>query len=142
MNDLDFARANYTYNPDTGVVTSKRRRQPVRKNGMINGKQRRPYQIAFLLMEGYIPDSIDHRDGNRDNDKWYNIRAATPAQQSANTTKAGIYKWPSGKYYYQLCVDGQRYYESGFHTWDEANDAYKTKCLELQGEFAVQLREA
>lgn len=140
MNDQEAAKAKYTYDPLTGVVWSKLKRRQVLKNGMVNGKQRRPYEIAFLIMEGYLPRTIDHRDGDNSNNRWENLRAATPGQQSANTTKAGVYRWPSGVYYYQLMVDGKRYYETGFSTWDAANAAHKAKCLELQGDFAVQLR--
>lgn len=141
MSEYEDAVKKYTYNPETGVVFSKLRRRGVAKMGMLLGKPRRAYQIAFLLMEGYIPETIDHKDGNRDNCKWSNLRAATRKQQSANTTKAGVYRWPSGVYYYQLMVDGKRYYETGFSTWDAANAAHKAKCLELQGDFAVQLRD-
>lgn len=139
MSDLDNARAKYSYDPESGVLLSKRLARAVSKNGMVNGKQQRPYQIAFLLMEGYVPETIDHRDGDRTNNKWSNLRAATRLEQSANTSKAGIRQWPSGKWYYQLSVVGKRFYQGGFASKEEARQAFDQECIALQGDFCTQL---
>ena len=136
------AHVKYSYNPETGKLFSKRRGKEVLKNGRVSGKQLRTYQIAYLLMTGYIPETVDHKDGNRANNKWSNLREATRLEQSANTSKAGIRKWPSGMWYYQLCVSGKRIYKGGFATYEEAKKHYDKVCLALQGDFASQNRKA
>lgn len=142
MHEVKIAREKYTYNPETGELYSKRFCRVVHKNCLVNGRQLRPYQVAFLIMEGYLPETIDHADGNRNNNRWENLRPATCYQQCANTRKIGIRKWPSGKYYYQLMVEGVRYYESGFKTAADAQESYDNLCLRLQGEYAVQQRSS
>lgn len=134
------AALRYIYDPDTGIIRKRNTWRIVQHRCGVAGKQFRIYQMAFLLMKGYIPETVDHEDGDVNNNKWSNLRAATRAEQSANTTKAGIRCWPTGKYYYQLCVLGKRIYKSGFNTRVEAQESFDKLCLELQGDFAVQLR--
>ena len=142
MKLAEEAKRKYTYDPVTGVVFSIRKQRRVRKNGMVCGRQLRPYQIAFLIMEGKLPASVDHKDGDTDNNVWKNLREATNAQQSANTKKEGIRCWPSGVWYYQLCVNGKRHYKSGFATRLEAQKEYDELCVKLQGEFSTQVSRA
>lgn len=129
---------NYTYDPESGIVANRHGRIVTRNAGVL-GKQYRPYQIAFALMSGHIPESIDHEDGDTLNNRWKNLREATRAQQSANTKKAGVRMTPAGKWYYQLQVDGVRYYKGGFPDRETAEQAHTKLCVELQGVFAVQL---
>lgn len=135
------AKLRYLYNEETGELRRKNSSKIIRTSTSIDYQVFRPYQVIFLLKEGYVPETIDHKNGNTTDNRWTNLRAATRKQQSANTTKVGVYQWPSGLYYYQLQVDGKRYYQTGFATREAATAAHKEKCLELQGEFAVQLRD-
>ena len=38
-------------------------------------------------MEGYMPEMVDHRDGNRLNNKWANLRDATRAENLWNSKR-------------------------------------------------------
>lgn len=45
----------------------------------VNNKRYLAHRLAFLYMEGYFPEhQIDHKDGVRANNKWFNLRHATP----------------------------------------------------------------
>jgi len=139
MLTLTEAKQYYSYDPETGEVFSKKRNRVVRHNTSHRGKQYRPYQVAFILMTGILPESIDHKDGNTKNDKWDNLREATGFQQSANTRKKGVYQAESGKFYYQLAHEGTRYYKGGYKSYEEAQAAHKALCEKLQGEFSISL---
>ena len=44
----------------------------------------REHRLKFLLAHGWLPASIDHVDRDGTNNEMANLRAATPAQQTAN----------------------------------------------------------
>jgi hypothetical protein len=50
----------------------------------IKGKQHLMHRIIFLYHHGYVPDVIDHIDGNGKNNKIENLRAASFAQNMLN----------------------------------------------------------
>lgn len=138
MISREDAQKYYIYNPVDGTLYSRKTRRFVTKNTSHNYRQYRVYQIAFLLMAGYIPEMIDHKDGDRDNNKWLNLRAATPVEQSANTKKKAVYKSASGKFYYQLQHNGKRYYKGGFADYKSAVEEHRILCNTLQGDFSLE----
>lgn len=62
----------------------------------INGKRYFASRLAHLYMEGYFPEhEIDHRDRDRSNDAWENLRHVNRVcnmrnQKIRNTNKSGI----------------------------------------------------
>jgi len=50
----------------------------------INKKRRYSHRLAFLYMEGYIPEQVDHIDGDRGNNSWINLRAVTNLENCRN----------------------------------------------------------
>ncbi len=88
------------YNPETGYFTRLVTLNSTSRKGDIAGcyKNPQPYinividgesygvhQLAFLYMEGYIPEYIDHEDTITYNNKWNNLRAATSSQNRYNS---------------------------------------------------------
>lgn len=94
-------------------------------------------------MTGCDPSGeIDHRDRNRKNNKWKNLRVATVSQNRENTASAG--KLPRGvaqhrnsRFYGQITKAGTSYYLGAFDTAGEAHEAYKEASLRLHGEFSI-----
>lgn len=76
------------YNPTTGIFTwincgSKKRNKKIAgticKDGYrsvrVDNISYQSGRLAFLYMEGYFPEhEVDHKDRNRANDKWNNLR--------------------------------------------------------------------
>lgn len=87
----------FDYDEKTGLFT---RISPVRKanvgdiagtvakNGYItisvDCKRYYAHRLAFLFMTGDMPKQVDHKDRNRSNNKWSNLRKATHSNNEAN----------------------------------------------------------
>lgn len=50
----------------------------------VNGKKYRNHRLIFLMHHGYLPDFVDHIDGNRSNNRIENLREATKNQNGYN----------------------------------------------------------
>ena len=102
--------------------------------------------LAYLWMIGEWSDSeLDHRNGDGTDNRWENIRPATPSQNLANrgankNNKLGLkgvslFK-RTGRYQAQIFRDGVPYWLGYHDTPEEAHAAYCTAATKLYGEFA------
>lgn len=97
------------------------------------------HRLAWKVMTGQDPvEVVDHIDGNRSNNAWPNLRAATHAENSRNRKpnrnsqigKKGVsLHRESGTYLVNIRV-------SGFDTIESATAAYDKCAKILFGEFA------
>lgn len=94
-----------------------------------NGARLSVWQLAFLIMKGYIPGEIDHKDRDRTNNKWINLKDVTHSENLHNRPKQinntsgykGVnYRKDRGKYRYFLTIEGKTYTKCIF---DSAYDA-------------------
>lgn len=93
--------------------------------------------LACLWMTGKWPDEeMDHKDRNRSNDKWDNLREATSSENKFNQgddNLRGVYirgnKWWASV--------GRSGYLGMFDTLEAAIIARDAKALRLGGDFAV-----
>jgi hypothetical protein len=102
------------------------------------------HRLAWLYMTGEWPEMyIDHKDTNRSNNCWSNLRKATNAENQYNSvahknnqsgfkgaSKSGK-RWSS-----KLVHDGERHYLGRFDTAEEAHAAYADNAEIINGEFA------
>jgi hypothetical protein len=145
------------YDPSTGLL-SWARDTLTRKAGEVVGRKNvRGYivvgirgfefyahRLAWLLMTGGWPTLIDHRDQDKANNRWSNLRVATKSQNGANrpapvnstTGVKGTYRDKSGHFYAQISVRGRHVHLGKFSTLEEAAAAYQRAALSAHGEFA------
>jgi hypothetical protein len=111
----------------------------------IEGRQYSGHQLAWFYMTGkWCPGYIDHRDGDRANNRWDNLRRATPSQNCANRRRArnnrcgfkGVTRTESGRWCAGIHKQGRRYHLGIFSTPQEAHAAYAGAARKLFGEFA------
>ena len=90
------------YDPETGEFRWKVSRGTAsagRRAGCNNGrgythirllrKNRYAHRLAFLLMTGRLPlEQIDHKDGDRANNRWENLRVVTATENQQNRKQA------------------------------------------------------
>ena len=97
-------------------------------------------------MTGELPCSdIDHKDNNRSNNSFDNLRLATKSQNSGNMRKKkntrsklkGVsYSKQSSKWFAQITHKNHRYYLGAFSTPIEAHAAYCRAARKLFKEFS------
>ena len=99
---LEFVQSQLSYDPETGTLTwisdlgnkarylGKVAGWLEKKTGYIRieleGKKYQAHRLIWLLVTGIDPGdlTVDHKDRNRSNNVWTNLRLATPKQQSEN----------------------------------------------------------
>ena len=155
----EYLKSILHYDPDTGIFTwrqmlSKRRVIGKQAGFMqhkgrikigINNQDYMLHRLAYLYMTGKWPEyEIDHINNNQSDNRWCNLRHATPWQnhcnkglQKNNTTGyKGVCK-PTGKNFYMAYIKhkGKRYHLGCFKTAEEAFAAYQKAAKQFQGPF-------
>lgn len=110
----------------------------------VRGRTYGAHVLAFVIVEGYWPaEQIDHRDGNRRNNRWANLREATHGENQHNTprsrnNKSGFKGVHKRKHGWEASIQARKkyHYLNTFKTAQEAHAAYCAAAERLFGEFA------
>jgi hypothetical protein len=104
------------------------------------------HQLAWLYMMGaWGRPTIDHRDGNPANNRWSNLRLATPSQNNTNRRrprhntsgfKGVSFDSRAGKWKATICKEGRTMCLGSFLTPQAAHRAYVKAARKVFGEFA------
>lgn len=140
------------YNPDTGEfrwVHSGRIAGTVNTQGyryiQLNKKLYRAHRLAFEFMNKAIPEQVDHINGNRDDNRWSNLRPASAAENQRNTklrkdNKSGVKGvfWRKDRNTYQVRMRINNIYKSfGCYKDLELAELVATEARnKYHGEFA------
>lgn len=149
------------YDPETGVFrwrVSTSHRMPVgsvagaNSHGYttigIDGRRYVASNLAWLYVTGDWPiTGIDHRDQDKSNNRWGNLRLADQSQNNANSktrrdSTSGVrgVSWDKekGKWEAHVGWKGRKHHVGYFDSIEEASKARDAKALQLHGAF-VQL---
>jgi hypothetical protein len=105
------------------------------------------HQLAWLYMTGeWAPLDIDHKDTDPLNNRWDNLRLATPSQNGGNKKKQennsgfkGVHKIEGSKinpFVAWIQVRGKKKYLGCFPTPEKAHSAYVSAAVRGFGEYA------
>ncbi len=110
---------------------------------------RKPYgahRLAWLLMTGEWPaEKIDHRDLNRSNNAFSNLREATHSDNITNTRvrkdslsgRKGVhFHKASGLWHVRIMKNGKHHSVGYFRDIESAATAYERAAQKFHGEFA------
>lgn len=159
---LEVITRDYTYDPDTGIVSRKGKpvgtrdhrgynRIVVRKSDPVYFTLEctcKVHHVAWYLTYGeWAPREIDHIDGNGYNNKLSNLRLATHSENAQNmrkltTRKAGsqykgvYYHKKNGNWVARIVFKGERISLGSYSTEEMAARVYDDSARTLFGEFA------
>lgn len=98
----------------------------------IGGKQYKLHRLAFLYMEGYLPEHVDHEDQNSLHNWWSNLKDVTQQENSRNmkwrpnsSGILGVVKTAAGKYLARITVNGTCIC---LGTYSDKNEAAKVRA--------------
>ena len=102
---------------------------------VIRGKKYMSHRVVYFLVHGEWPDTVDHINGNRKDNRIENLRAATMRQNLCNMTRAkGFYfSKVKNKFVAQICSYGKTRTIGSFDTVLDARAAYLQAKLEEHG---------
>jgi len=139
------------YDPETGVFTWRATGKLAGGYAgdgywriMVDYKEYRAGRLAWLYMMGRWPvDEAEHRDGDKTNDRWANLREASRRQNLANrkvmgNSRLGVkgVELHHGSYRVRIRVNGKRVLVGTFDTIEAASAAYAAAAREHFGDFA------
>lgn len=169
---VEYVRSIIQYDPETGLFRWRARSLAYFKTkracstwntryvGTIAGAVRRngyrqinicgaiyfEHRLAFLIMTGeWPPKDIDHKNLNKADNRWDNLRAATRSQNLGNmaahrdnTSGVKGVNWScrQNKWIARIQVKGNRVFLGGFDNIADAAEAYKKAAFQGFGGYA------
>lgn len=138
-------RADFSYNPETGLLTRISGQRPGHVvgypagNGYMTVTYRKrthlAHRLAWCIATGQWPvGQVDHINGNKQDNRLCNLRDVSPQTNSQNrhgalrnnrTALLGVTLTKSGRYMARLLVAGRRHYLGVHDTAEAAHAAYK-----------------
>lgn len=127
------------YDPETGLFTNRRHRSANAPQGKvagtlvdgyvkvnINGKIYAAHRLAVLYMTGKWPaNEVDHRNMQRDDNRWSNLREVTRLENKQNIRASGVsVDGKTGKWRAQIQVAKKRYWLGDFCSHNDAKAMY------------------
>ena len=167
MIDYKLAHALFKYEPETGKLTWRVQTNATPKDkevGSLSGRKKdyytryknvsilgdryKAHRIIWLMQTGSWPEKyIDHIDGDGLNNKWSNLREATPSENMANQkvrsdSTSGIkgvsYDKKRNMWYVYIDIDKKRKHLGRFETLEEAAAARLAAEKVYHGVFAKE----
>lgn len=123
-----------TYDPNSGKVFGVKGNEVIRKiDGYIiisltdKGKdyKLKAHQFAYYMIHKEIVDLIDHKDGDRSNNKISNLRSITKQENGFNTKSKGYsFNKKLSKYKSCITINQKQLHLGYFDTPEQARQAY------------------
>jgi len=137
----EFILDRYTYNPATGAIVNKKTgycsTRPDKDGYLrlnIRGKQFYQHRVAWFISTGLWPDSIDHINGVKTDNRAVNLRSVSHEENMRNQKKHATNK--SG--HVGVCWDKR---SSKWRAFIYVNSKYKHLGLHLKLDDAVSARK-
>jgi len=114
--------------------------------GTVSKKRLYAHRAAWAMMTGVWPTkTIDHRNGDRSDNRWANLREATRHEQNRNVRASskgtsrylGVsFRKERGNWRANIFLNGRQTYLGAFATEERAAQAYDVAAAQHFGEYA------
>lgn len=100
------------------------------------------HRIVFLMHHSFLPEEVDHVNGDKSDNRIENLRACNRQQNIANTRSRGNKNGFKGvsangkRFSAHITINGRNTYLGNFLTPEEAHQAYCRAAKRIHGEFA------
>ena len=146
----------FEYNQNTGALTWKKRISRNTQIGKPAGTKRKDKQglliqfshdgrkyrlqgarVIWFLVTGEDPGDlcIDHINGDRNDNRFENLRLVTHQQNTWNRRGVKGYWFNHGRFQVDIRIAGKTKTSGRFKTEEEASAFYQEQCASLRGEF-------
>lgn len=149
----------FSYDDDSGLLTRKKSRRRVAAGIEAGSVSAFGYRVVCFKYKRYFvhrliwkmktgkepPEFIDHIDGNQQNNRWSNLRAASNSQNNWNAkiskrNSSGVkgVHWDASRHrwFAQITIGGRRIPLGRYASIEEATVARHLAAKRLHGEFA------
>lgn len=92
-------------------------------HGMLRRRNLQAHRVVFALTRGFFPPVVDHINGQRDDNRPENLRAANVLINNHNREAKGYYPFRGG-YMARIAANGKQVYLGVYPTENEAREAY------------------
>ena len=92
--------------------------------GQFDSKPVLAHRVIFYLYHGYMPEIVDHWDGDTRNNAISNLRPSSASENQHNRLAKGYHRMKCGRFDAQICVGRKKRSLGYFHTEAEARAAY------------------
>lgn len=92
-------------------------------HGMLRRRNLQAHRVVFALTSGFFPPVVDHINGQRDDNRPENLRAANVLINNHNREAKGCYPFRGG-YMARIAANGKQVYLGVYPTENEAREAY------------------
>ena len=94
-------------------------------HGCLKGKTYLAHRVVFAITNGFMPDEVDHIDGNKRNNHPENLRSVTRSENQHNRVEGGVaFHRKRNRYQARIQVNLKKVSLGYYNTYDEANEAY------------------
>lgn len=148
----DRLRYSFSYDPasgefrrlSSGIVAGNTHKTGYRQI-RIAGRMYQAHRLAWLYMTGAWPEhEVDHKNLQKDDNRWSNLRAATRGQNICNSPHGRTYDLPRGVYARgalyraQIRKHGKLTSLGTFASVEAASTAYREAANNRHGEFVYR----
>lgn len=148
----------FDYDPESGLLTWKNPKYPAYIGREVGAKGDKGYRIVtvdgrieyvhrviWVHAIGDLPETIDHKNRDKSDNRLANLRAASRSQNNANRPMSKKADLPHGvcrvsyssTFRASIKVNRKTIHLGSFATADEAANAYQTAAVTHFGEFAL-----
>lgn len=157
----DRLKELFHYNPETGWFTNRVLRGHAKvgeragtyhiygyRQIQIGGRIYKEHRLAWLFVYGFMPEYLDHKDGQRDNNAILNLREATKSENGFNADREpgesglrGAYlDRRDQKWFSRIKTGHETIWLGKFDTPEQASEAFRESAELHHGEFAFHNR--